>query len=325
MKALVCKELGPTDRLVVEELPDPVPGEREVVIRAHAAGVNFPDGLIVQGKYQVKPPLPFIPGGECAGVVEAVGAEVSHLRPGMRVISFGSHGAFAEKVRAPASGVLPMPADLDFVTASAFVFVYGTSIHALVDRAGLKAGETLLVLGAAGGVGLAAIEIGKALGARVIAAASSPAKLAVCAAHGADELIDYTADDLRARLKALAPRGPDVIYDPVGGAYSEAAFRSIGWRGRHLVVGFAAGDIPAIPLNLTLLKGASLVGVFWGDHARREPSRVVTDLVQLVGWLRAGTLRPEVTERYQLERAPEAIQALRDRRATGKLVITMAS
>ena len=324
MKAVVCKELGPTDRLVIEELPDPVPGGREVVIRAHAAGVNFPDGLIVQGKYQVKPSLPFIPGGECAGVIAAVGAEVSHLRPGMRVMSFATHGAFAELVRAPASAVMPMPDELDFVTASAFVFVYGTSIHALVDRAGLKSGETLLVLGAAGGVGLAAIEIGKALGARVIAAASTPAKLAVCKDHGADELIDYSAGDLRAQLKQLAPRGPDVIYDPVGGAYTEAAFRSIGWRGRHLIIGFAAGDIPAIPANLPLLKGASLVGVFWGDHARREPSRVFADLIQLLAWLRAGKLRPEVTQRYPLARAPEAIQALLDRKVTGKLVITMA-
>ena len=324
MKALVCKELGPTSNLVLEELPDPVPGDREVVIRAHAAGVNFPDGLIVQGKYQTRPPLPFIPGGECAGVITAVGAEVSHLRPGMRVMSFGTHGAFAEQVLAPAGAVMPMPDELDFVTASAFVFVYGTSIHALADRGGLKAGETLLVLGAAGGVGLAAIEIGKAIGARVIAAASSPAKLEVCKAHGADEVIDYGAGDLRAQLKQFAPRGPDVVYDPVGGALTEAAFRSLAWRGRHLVIGFAAGDIPALPVNLALLKGAALVGVFWGDHVRREPSRAMADLIQLLAWLRAGKLRPEITGRYPLERGAEAIQALLDRKVTGKLVIEMA-
>ena len=323
MKALLCKELGGTDRLVVEDVAELIAGEREVIVRAHAAGVNFPDGLIIQGKYQFKPALPFSPGGECAGVIESVGAGVKHLRPGQRVMVFTTSGAFAEQVRAPAAAVMPMPDDLDFVTASAFVLAYGTSYHALVDRAALKPGETVLVLGAAGGVGLAAIEIGKALGARVIAAASTPAKLAVCKAHGADELIDYAAGDLRAQLKQLAPHGPDVIYDPVGGAYTEAAFRSIGWRGRHLVVGFAAGDIPAIPANLPLLKGASLVGVFWGDHARREPPRVFADLIQLLAWLRAGTLRPEVTQRYPLARAPEAIQALLDRKVTGKLVITM--
>ena len=323
MRALVCRELGPVDRLVVEELPDPVPGEREVVIRVHAAGVNFPDGLIVQGKYQVKPPLPFIPGGECAGVIEAVGPGVHHLRPGQRVVSFSSHGAFAERVRTPAAAVMPIPDELDFVTASALLLAYGTTIHALADRGALKAGETLLVLGAAGGVGLAAVEIGKALGARVIAAASSAAKLAVCTAHGADAVIDYGTEDLRARLKELAPRGPDVIYDPVGGALSEAAFRSIAWRGRHLVIGFAAGDIPAMPMNLPLLKGASLVGVFWGDHARREPGALMADVVQLLAWLRSGAIRPEISARYPLERGAEAIAALLARKATGKLVITM--
>ena len=323
MKALLCKEYGPPDRLVLEEVPDLVPGDREVVIRAHAAGVNFPDGLIIQNKYQFKPALPFSPGGECAGVVESVGAKVKHLRPGMRVMAFTTFGAFAEQVRADAGGVIPMPDELDFITASAFVLVYGTSYHALVDRAALTSGDTLLVLGAAGGVGLAAIEIGKATGARVIAAASSADKLAVCKAHGADALIDYSADDLRAKLKELAPDGPNVIYDPVGGAYTEAAFRSIAWRGRLLVVGFAAGEIPKIPANLALLKGASLVGVFWGDYAKREPGRAAADLVQMFQWLREHKLRPEISKTYPLERGGEAIQALLDRKATGKLVITM--
>ncbi|HVV88161.1 MAG TPA: NADPH:quinone oxidoreductase family protein [Kofleriaceae bacterium] len=326
MKALVCKELGPPERLVVEEVADPVAGAGEVILRAHAAGVNFPDGLMIQGKYQLKPPLPFSPGGECAGVIESVGPGVTHVRPGLRVMAFTGSGAFAERVKAPAAAVMPIPDELDFVTASAFVLVYGTSYHALVDRAALRAGETLLVLGAAGGVGLSAVEIGKAVGARVIAAASSAAKLEVCRRHGADLLLDYGDGPaaLRARLKELAPDGPDVIYDPVGGAFSEAAFRSIGWRGRHLVVGFAAGDIPAIPLNLVLLKGASLVGVFWGDQARRAPGRVAGDVVALLGWLREGKVRPEVSAVYPLERGADAIAALLERRATGKLVITMA-
>ena len=324
MKALLCKELGGTDRLVVEDVDDLVAGEREVIVRAHAAGVNFPDGLIIQGKYQFKPALPFSPGGECAGVIESVGAAVKHLRVGQRVMVFTTSGAFAEQVRAPAAAVMPMPDDLDFVTASAFVLAYGTSYHALVDRAALKAGEIVLVLGAAGGVGLAAIEIGKALGARVIAAASSADKLEVCKRHGADDVIDYAAGDLRAQLKALAPNGPDVVYDPVGGAYTEAAFRSIGWRGRHLVVGFAAGAIPALPANLTLLKGAALIGVFWGDYARREPAKLFADVVQLLAWLRAGKVKPEISGVYPLERGADAIQALLDRKATGKLVITMA-
>lgn len=324
MKALLCKELGGTDRLVVEDVAELIAGEREVIVRAHAAGVNFPDGLIIQGKYQFKPALPFSPGGECAGVIESVGAGVKHLRPGQRVMVFTTSGAFAEQVRAPAAAVMPMPDDLDFVTASAFVLAYGTSYHALVDRAALTPGETVLVLGAAGGVGLAAIEIGKALGARVIAAASSVAKLEVCKRHGADEVIDYAAGDLRAQLKALVPNGPDVVYDPVGGGYTEAAFRSIGWRGRHLVVGFAAGDIPALPANLALLKGAALIGVFWGDYARREPAKLFADVVQLLAWLRAGKVKPEISGVYPLERGAEAIQALLDRKATGKLVITMA-
>lgn len=324
MKALLCKQHGPPSALVVEDVPDLVPGEREVIIRAHAAGVNFPDGLIIADKYQFKPALPFSPGGECAGTIAKVGEKVKHLRVGQRVMAFTTFGAFAEEVRAEAAGVIPMPDELDFVTAAAFVLVYGTSYHALIDRAALRAGETVLVLGAAGGVGLAAIEIAKAAGARVIAAASSAEKLAVCTQHGADATIDYAAGDLRAQLKAIAPAGPDVVYDPVGGAYTEAAFRSIGWRGRHLVVGFAAGDIPKLPANLTLLKGASLVGVFWGDYARREPGRVASDLVQLFAWLREGKLRPEISGTYPLERGADAIQALLDRKVTGKLVITMA-
>jgi NADPH:quinone reductase len=325
MRALLCKAYGPPDQLVVDDVPDLVPGEREAVIRVHAAGVNFPDGLIIQDKYQFKAALPFSPGGECAGVITALGAKVRHLREGARVMAFTTYGAFAEQVRVDAATVIPMPDELDFVTASAFMLAYATSYHALVDRAALRPGETLLVLGAAGGVGLAAIEIGKALGARVIAAASSAEKLAVCRDHGADALIDYTTEDLRARMKELAPNGADVVYDPVGGTYTEIALRSCAWRGRLLVVGFAAGQIPKLPANLALLKGASIVGVFWGDFARREPGKAVADIVQLFQWLREGKLRPAISATYPLERGGEAIQALLDRKVTGKLVITMTS
>jgi len=324
MKALLCKEYGPPERLVIEEVPDLVPGPREAVVRVHAAGVNFPDGLIIQDKYQFKPPLPFSPGGECAGVIESVGAEIKHLRPGARVMAFGTYGAFAEQLKCDARTLVPMPTELDFITGAAFVLTYATSYHALVDRAAIKAGETLLVLGASGGVGLAAIEIGKALGARVIAAASSPAKLAVCKDHGADELIDYAAEDLRVRVKELTDgKGVDVVYDPVGGEYTELALRSCAWRGRLLVVGFAAGEIPKIPANLTLLKGSSVIGVFWGDYARREMGRVIADLMVLFGWLREGKVRPHIAEVYPLERGAEAIAALLARKVSGKLVISM--
>jgi NADPH2:quinone reductase len=325
MKALLCKQFGPPETLVVESVPDLVPGPAQAVVRVHAAGVNFPDALLIQDKYQFKPALPFSPGGECAGVVESVGGEVRHIRPGARVLAVTTYGAFAEQVACDARTLIPMPTELDFVTGAAFVLTYATSYHALVDRGVLRTGETLLVLGASGGVGLAAIEIGKALGATVIAAASSTAKLAVCKEHGADHLIDYAAGDLRARIKQITDgKGVDVIYDPVGGEYTEAAFRSCAWRGRLLVVGFAAGEIPKIPANLALLKGASLVGVFWGDYARREPARVVHDVMTLFGWLRDGKLRPHIAGVYPLERGGEAIRALIERKVSGKLVITMA-
>jgi len=323
MKALLCKQWGPPESLVVEEVADLVPGDRQVVIDVKAAGVNFPDSLIIEGKYQFKPALPFSPGGECAGIVRAVGSAVKNAQPGDRVIAFSGHGAFAEQVLVDASTLVPMPPGLDFTTAAAFVMTYGTSYHALADRATLKPGETLLVLGASGGVGLAAIEIGKALGARVIAAASTPTKLEVCRQHGADETIDYANEDLRERLKALTQgRGVDVVYDPVGGAYTEAALRSCAWRGRLLVIGFANGEIPRIPLNLTLLKGCSIVGVFWGDFVRREPAGIAADLGTLFTWLAEHKLRPHIAGTYPLARGGEAIRALTERRVSGKLVIT---
>lgn len=325
MKALLCKQHGEPETLVVEDTAAPVPGDSQALIRVHAAGVNFPDTLIIQNKYQFKPALPFSPGGECAGVVEAVGAKVKNVRPGDRVIAFTGWGAFAELVVADAFALVPMPSGLDFVTASAFVMTYGTSYHALADRAALQAGETLLVLGASGGVGLAAIEIGKVLGARVIACASTAEKLAVCKQHGADELINYSTEDLKERIKQITEgRGVDVTYDPVGGAFTEVALRSSAWRGRHLIIGFANGEIPKLPANLTLLKGCSVVGVFWGEYIKREPKKNYQDLTTLFGWLQEDRLRPHVGERYPLERGGEAIRALMDRRVSGKVVITIA-
>ncbi|HLX00498.1 MAG TPA: NADPH:quinone oxidoreductase family protein [Trinickia sp.] len=322
MKAVLCKTFGPPESLVLEDVPSPTPGPGEAVIAVKAASVNFPDVLIIENKYQRKPELPFTPGAEVAGVVRAVGDGVEHVRPGMRVVAYTALGGFAEQALAPAGACVPLPDEADLAVAAAFTLAYGTSHHAVVDRAALQAGETMLVLGAAGGVGLAAVEIGKALGARVIAAASSDEKLAVCVEHGADATINYTRDDLRECIKALTDgKGPDVIYDPVGGVYAEPAFRSIGWRGRYLVVGFANGEIPKLPLNLALLKGASLVGVFWGDFAKREPQRNAAAFKQMIGWMQDGKLRPHISARYALEDAPRALRDMAERRVSGKIVI----
>ena len=323
MKALLCKRHGLPDTLVVEEVPDPAPGEGEVVVDVKAAGVNFPDVLIIQNKYQFKPELPFAPGAEVAGLVSAVGAGVAGLKVGDRVLGSCGHGGFAEKVIVKAGKTVRLPEGVDFDTAAAFTLTYGTSWHALVDRAGLKAGETVLVLGAAGGVGLAAIEIAKVVGARVIAAASTDEKLAVCREHCADALINYAAEDLREAIKReTAGNGPDVIYDPVGGSYAEPAFRSIGWRGRYLVVGFANGEIPKLPLNLALLKGASLIGVFWGAYTAREPDHFAADLDAMFALIEKGELRPHISQRYPLADGARALEDLMNRRAVGKLVIT---
>jgi len=324
VKAVLCKQYGPPETLVVEELPSPRAGPGEAVVSVKAASVNFPDVLIIQNKYQFKPPLPFSPGSELAGVVKEVGAGVSSVRPGDKVMAFTTYGAFAEEVKTEAARLLPIPDGMDFNSAAAFVLTYGTSDHALRDRGALRAGETLLVLGAAGGVGLAAIEIGKALGARVIACASSSEKLAVCREHGADATINYAAEDLRERIKSLTEgRGVEVIYDPVGGAYSEPAFRSIAWRGRLLVVGFAAGEIPKLPLNLALLKGASVVGVFWGDFARREPKAFAGSIAQLGLWFREGKLHPHVSKIYPLEKAADALRLMAARQVKGKVVLAL--
>jgi len=322
MRAIRCNQYGPPESLVLETLPDLQPGPGQVVIDVRAASVNFPDVLVIQNKYQMKPELPFTPGSEFAGVVRAVGHDVKRLKPGMRVAAYTAQGAFAEQARASEAACMPLPDDIDFASAAAITLAYGTSHHAVVDRGALKAGETMLVLGAAGGVGLAAVEIGKALGARVIAAASSPEKLALCVEHGADATIDYTSENLRERIKALTDgNGPDVIYDPVGGEYAEPAFRSIGWRGRYLVVGFANGEIPKLPLNLALLKGASIVGVFWGQHIQREPGLASAALQQIFGWIKDGRVRPHVTKRYALEQTASALNDMASRRVSGKIVI----
>jgi NADPH2:quinone reductase len=322
MKAVLCREYGPPASLVFEEIPDPVAGPGDVVIDMRAAGVNFPDLLIIQNKYQHKPALPFTPGAELAGIVSSVGSDVAGFRVGDRVVATSMTGAFAEKTRVRAASVSLLPDAVSFDVGAALSLAYGTSFHALKDRAALQPGETLLVLGAAGGVGLAAVEIGKALGARVIAAASSAEKLAVCASHGADAGINYSTEDLRGRLRELtAGRGPDVIYDPVGGPYSEPAFRSIAWRGRFLVVGFANGEIPRLALNLPLIKGASIVGVVWGEYTRREPLAYSADLAALLQLLAGGQLRPRISARYSLQDVGRALVALENRWVTGKSVI----
>ncbi len=325
MKAVLCKALGLPETLVIEEVPDYVAGPGQVVIDVHACGVNFPDFLIIQGKYQNKPKLPFSPGGEVAGVVKSIGAGVSNVAPGDRVLCFigTGYGGFSEQALVKASMVAKIPDQMDFVTASAFLLTYGTSYYALKDRGDLKPGETLVVLGAAGGVGLAAVELGKAMGARVIAAASTDDKLAVCKAHGADEGINYGKEDLKERIKALTGgKGADVIYDPVGGDYSEAALRSIGWGGRFLVVGFANGEIPKIPLNLTLLKSCQIVGVFWGASIERDIALFQQRNTELLDYYVAGKLKPLVTGTYPLAEVATALNLLAARKVTGKLVLT---
>lgn len=322
MKALRCNQFGPADRLVVEDVDLPGPGPQEVLVTVKAAGVNFPDGLIIQNKYQIKPPLPFTPGGELAGTISAVGRDVTRFSVGQAVIGFTGWGAFAEQALVNQDRLIAMPEGMPFVIAGSFLMTYGTCYHALKDRAKLRAGEWVMVLGAAGGIGIAAIEIAKALGAHVIAAASSQEKLRVCTAHGADAVIDYSAEDLRERLKQLTGgRGVDVICDPVGGRFSETALRSMAWRGRFLVIGFADGEIPRLPLNLPLLKGCSIVGVFWGDFVRREPERAEEDLRELVALYATEKIKPLVSMHCTLSQVPEAIQALMQRRLVGKAVV----
>jgi NADPH2:quinone reductase len=322
MKAILCKAFGPAETLVLEEIASPEAKNTEVLLEVHAAGVNFPDTLIIEGKYQFKPPFPFSPGGEAAGVVKAVGDKVGHLKVGDRVMALTGWGSFAEEVAVPGYNVMPIPTSMDFATAAAFGMTYGTSMHALKQRANLQPGETLLVLGASGGVGLAAVEIGKAMGAKVIAAASSAEKLEVAKAAGADELINYSDSNLKDEVKRLTNgQGADVIYDPVGGDLFDQAIRSIAWNGRLLVVGFASGRIPELPVNLTLLKGAAVVGVFWGAFAQRQPTDNAANFQQLFAWHGEGKLKPLVSQTFPLAQAGEAIDTLGQRKAVGKVVV----
>ena len=323
MRALRCHAFDQPETLSQDTVPDPVPAAGEIVVQVSAAGVNFPDALMVMGQYQVRPPLPFTPGGEAAGVITAVAADVVHLQVGQRVVVFTRTGAFAERVCAPASAATILPEAVTSEVAATLPLAFGTAMHALIDRAHLVKGETLLVLGASGGVGLAAVMIGKALGARVIAAASSAEKLAVCQLHGADVCINYSTESLRDRLKEITGgRGPDVICDPVGGALTEPAFRSIAWGGRHLVIGFAGGAIPSLPLNLPLLKGASVIGVFWGAFEQREPAANARHLAQLLEWVAQGIIAPVVSARYPLSNGAAALRDILERRVVGKVVIT---
>lgn len=324
MKAVLCKAHGPASDLALEEVASPVPKRNEVLVQVHAAGVNFPDTLIIQGKYQFQPPLPFSPGGEAAGVVLEVGEKAGPLQVGDRVMALTGWGSFAEQIAVPGYNVMPIPAHMDFATAAAFGMTYGTSMYALTQRGHLQAGETLLVLGASGGVGLAAVEIGKALGARVIAAASSADKLAVAKAAGADELINYSESGLKDEIKRLTGgQGVDVVFDPVGGELFEQAVRGLAWNGRMLVVGFASGQIPQLAVNLTLLKGAAVLGVFWGAFAQRQPADNAANFKQLFAWHAEGKLKPLVSQTYPLADAGAAIEQLAGRKAVGKLVVSV--
>lgn len=322
MHAWLCENPTGVDAVAWKELPTPEPGAGEVRVAIKAASLNFPDLLVVQNKYQMKPPPPFVPGSEYAGVIEAVGDGVKNVKPGDPVAAFSGTGGFATHACVRADHVMPLPRGFAFDDAAAFVLTYATSHHGLIDRGALKAGETLLVLGAAGGVGTAAIQIGKAVGARVIAAASSDEKCALCREIGADETINYTSANLREELKRLtAGKGPDVVYDPVGGDLAEPVFRSIAWRGRYLVVGFAQGGIPNLPLNLPLLKGASLVGVFWGEFARREPQANARMLGELAQWYARGLVKPVIDSRLPMTALPEAFARMGTRQVRGKLVL----
>src|SRR5579884_870282 len=319
MKAVLCQTYGPPENLVIADVEPLKSGKGQVVLSVKACGVNFPDVLIIQGKYQFKPAFPFSPGSEVSGIVKAVGEGVEGVNVGEHVIAFTGWGGFAEEVAVDAGKLIPIPNSIDFSTAAAFTLVYGTAHYALKDRAQLRSGETLLVLGAAGGVGLAAIQIGKVMGARVIAAASTDEKLAVCKQQGADELLNYTKEDLKERVKELtAGNGVDVVFDPVGGDYSEAALRGMAWGGRYLVIGFAAGNIPRIPLNLPLLKGCSIVGVFWGSFTARDPKRNQEHLSELLTWFTLGKIHPVISATYPLERAADALNAMMNRKVTGK-------
>ena len=323
MRAVLCKAWGEPENLTVEEVHAPLPGADEVCLAVRACGINFGDVLMVQGKYQVKPAFPFTPGFEIAGEVLECGEGVTNCAPGDRVIGFPLHGGYAERALVPARGIVPIPEAMDFVSAAAFPVAYGTSHVALARCARLAAGETLLVMGAAGGVGLTAVEIGKAMGANVIAAAGGKDKLEVARAHGADHSIDYDSEDLRARVKALTDeRGADVIYDPVGGDYFDTALRCLAWEGRILVIGFASGRIPEIPANRLLLKSAQAIGVYWGAYRQHDPAVIVESFATLMRWYAEGRLEPHVSHKFDIADVGQAMRMLLERKSTGKVVLT---
>jgi NADPH2:quinone reductase len=322
MKALLCTHYGTPDDLQLTDIADPQPGAGEAVVRVEAAALNFLDTLIIAGKYQNKPPMPFSPAAEFAGRVESLGAGVSSLKVGDRVLGYAGYGAARERIAVAADRLVKIPDAVDFDHAAGLCVTYGTTLHALKDRARLKSGETLAVLGASGGVGLAAIELGKLMGARVIACASSAEKLSFARQHGADDGVDYSKDDLKDALRRLTDgRGADVIYDPVGGAYSEAALRSIAWQGRFLVVGFAAGEIPKLPLNLVLLKSCDVIGVFWGSWIERDPTGHRANTELLLAWVAQGKLSSHVHAVYPLAQAPAALKAIAARKVMGKVIL----
>jgi NADPH2:quinone reductase len=322
VKAALCKEYGPPRSLVVEEVEAPEPGRDEVKLRVHACGVNFPDILMMAGKYQSRPDMPFSPGGEVSGEIIAIGEGVEGLTTGQRVLGMAGHGGMAEEICLPAAAVVPIPDNMDYETAAGFILTYGTSYHALKQRARLQEGETLLVLGAAGGVGLAAVELGRLMGARVIAAASSREKLDLAGEYGATDFINYTEENLKDRVKELTGgRGVDVIYDPVGGELFDQCMRSIAWKGRVLVIGFASGEIPKVPVNLALLKGCEIVGVFWGAFTQREPEVHRENTRELLEFAASGKLKPHISATFPLEQAGEALAVLAERKALGKVIV----
>jgi NADPH:quinone reductase len=322
MKALLCRSHGLPNTLTFTETASPAPAPDDVLINVFACGVNFPDLLIIQNKYQFKPNLPFSPGGEVSGMVESVGEKVKHLKVGDRVVALCGWGGFAEQVVVKANRVFPMPPGMDFISGASTLYTYGTSYHALKDRALIKSGETLLVLGAGGGVGLAAVELGKAMGAIVIAAASSKEKLNVCKEKGAQNIINYYEEDLRARIKEITQdKGVDVVYDAVGGKLAEQALRSMAWKGRYLVVGFTTGEIPQFPANLPLLKGCSIMGVFWGSFAEREPQQSLQNFSELMGMMGSGKIKQHIHKIYPLDESAQALQDLMDRKVIGKAVV----
>ncbi len=322
MKAILCKSYGAPSSLIYEEIENLTPGPDEILVRNKACAVNFPDTLIIQGKYQLKPELPFSPGSDVAGIVEAVGPDVTNFKPGDEVFGVMRYGGYAEQVVLHKGFAFPKPEAMPFDIAASFLYAYGTSLHALKDRARLKENETIVIMGAAGGVGLAAVDIAKKMGARVIACASTPEKLRLCQDYGADEIINYTQEDLKTRIKELTDgNGADVIYDPVGSQYAEPALRAMAWRGRYLVIGFAAGEIPKIPLNLALLKGCSIVGVFWGRFTKEEPQANMVNSLQILQWFQEGKIKPHIHKRYPLKDAHLALEEMMNRKVMGKVIL----